>query len=112
MRRLAGIFVALALCVLPVDTRAASDMPTERPAQGITVNMDYGTAALVTAAVIAGAVAINAFVAPNVGTVLGALYVGHLVVEAAIVLTGAGAGWGFGLWDDAPTDVSAPAKAN
>jgi hypothetical protein len=69
------------------------------------LGMTYGQAALVTAAVVAGAVALNTFAASNVATVLSAIYLGHLAVEAAIVLTGAGTSWGLGWWDDAPADL-------
>ncbi len=109
MRRLAACLLVSVLLALPVGGRAASAQSTETvPAQDTILGTDYGTAALVTAAVLAGAVAINAVVAPNLGTALGVLYVGHLAVEAALVFTGAGAGWSLGLWGgDSPTNVGA-----
>jgi hypothetical protein len=45
---------------------------------------------------------INSMVGANLGTILGVLYVGHLVVEATLVAGGAGAGWWMGWWDDEP----------
>lgn len=71
----------------------------EEPLPDTIMGLSYGKAAVVTAAVIAGAVAINALVAPNVGTILAALYLGHFVAEAAVVISGAGASWGLGWWE-------------
>jgi hypothetical protein len=95
------LIIVLALTMAPVAARAAPDAPDPGVVTEDTIlGMTYDKAATVAAAVTVGAVVVNMVVGANIGTILGALYVGHLMVEAALVASGAGAGWGLGLWDD------------
>lgn len=126
MRRLIAAFVAVVLLIapsaaqtLPADPQVALDAlilgspaPTQArpgepaPAADETIfGMSYGQAALVATGVVAGAALINTVFGANLGTILGVLYVGHLVVEAALVASGAGAAWGFGWFDEGPADA-------
>lgn len=99
--RLALLIIVFALTAAPEAARAAPDPPDPRAVTEDTIlGMTYDKAATVAAAVTVGAVVVNMVVGANVGTILGALYVGHLMVEAVLVASGAGAGWGLGLWDD------------
>jgi hypothetical protein len=54
---------------------------------------------LVTAGVVAGAIAVNTLVSPNVGTALAVIYVAHWLVQGAAM---AGAAWWLGWLDDEP----------
>lgn len=104
----------------PVDPQAALDaiiLGSPPPAQptaaektmatdeATILGMSYGQAVLVGTGVVAGAVVVNTMFGTNLGTILGALYVGHLVVEAVLVASGAGAAWGFGWFGEDPADA-------
>lgn len=127
MRRVFAIFLAAAVLIapaqaqtLPADPKAALDAfmlgppptapsmgaaPAGLPEDNTVLGISYGKAAVIGAGVVAGAVLINSVFGTNLGTILGALYVGHLVVEAVLVASGAGAAWGFGWFGADPADA-------
>lgn len=127
MRRVLAIFLAAAMLIapaqaqtLPADPQAALDAfmlgpppsapstagePANSPEDNTVLGMSYGKAAAIGAGVVAGAVLINSAFGTNLGTLLGVLYVGHLVVEAVLVASGAGAAWGFGWFGEDPAEA-------
>lgn len=85
MRRLAGWLIVLLLIAHPAAAQVGPVPPAEPDAVESTIlGMSYGTAAVVAAGAVAGAVALNAL-APNLGTVVVALYVAHWVVAGAVI---------------------------
>jgi hypothetical protein len=95
MRWFAFLLVVVALIGMPVAAHADAN-PAEAGEDTI-LGMSYGKAAVVAAAVVAGAVAINTLVAPNVGTVVAVIWVAHWFVQGAVVY---GIGSWLGWWDD------------
>lgn len=104
MRRILCWLVALLLIATPA---AAQMAPAPTESENTILGMSYGTAALATAGVVAGAIALNTVVAPNVGTAVVALWLAHWVVQGAVIY---GAGSYLGWWDEEEAMVGQPVR--
>lgn len=105
MRRIACWLAILFLMTHPaagetVPGPTVPDLPViTQDTEGTILGLSYGSAALAAGAAAAGVVALNTYVAPNVGTLALTLWVAHWVVQGAVVY---GAGSWLGWWDVTP----------
>lgn len=110
-RNFLGAFLVATILILPVSVTADTNiqvLPIEsQDSQSTILGMTYPQAALVSAAIVGGALVINSLVGANLGTTLAALYVGHLIVEAGIVAIAAGGSLGLNWWADDTSDSAA-----
>ena len=101
MRLLLVLTLFIFSVVVPISGRTDINPTQTVEENGKILGMSYATAAAVTVAVVAGAVVVNSVVGANAGTVLAAVYIGHLVVEVGIVAVAAGGSFlGIGWWAD------------
>lgn len=104
MRRILCWLVALLLIAAPAAAQTTSG---SGDGDSTILGMSYGTAALATVGVVAGAIALNTVVAPNVGTAVVALWLAHWVVQGAVIY---GAGSYLGWWGEDEAVVGQPIR--